>query len=119
MSLNRTKVCRDLSTAVVVFGWALVGGACRNSSSAEHPAQTDRQMVEPSINAVLDEFDEELMALSGVVGVYVGVMSDMKTPCLKVMVVQKTPALEIKIPKVLKGFPVVIEETGRIRPLEK
>src|SRR6266481_6200067 len=37
------------------------------------------------INAVLADHDKELMAISGVVGVYVGQLGDRKTPCLKVM----------------------------------
>jgi hypothetical protein len=32
-------------------------------------------------------------------------------------VIQKTPELEQKIPRTLEGYPVVIEETGEIRPL--
>ena len=71
------------------------------------------------INDVLRAHDRELLAITGVVGVYVGVLDDEKTPCLKVMVVKKTPELEHRIPKSLEGYPVVIEETGIIRPMPK
>jgi hypothetical protein len=74
-------------------------------------------MSRRDINAVLRDHDKELMALQGVVGVYVGVLDDGKTSCLKVMVVRKTPDLERAIPKSLEGYPVVIEETGVIRPM--
>src|SRR6266581_1176843 len=37
------------------------------------------------INAVLADHDKELLAIPGVVGVYVGLLSDQKTQCLKVM----------------------------------
>lgn len=69
------------------------------------------------INAVLRAHENKLMAIAGVVGVYVGLMDDGKTPCLKIMVVKKTKDLEQQIPKLLEGYPIVIEETGVIRPL--
>lgn len=74
-------------------------------------------MSKPDINEVLRAHDKELMAIPGVVGVYVGALEDGKSPCLKVMVVKKTPELERRIPKSLDGYPVVVEETGVIRPM--
>ncbi len=76
-------------------------------------------MSRPNISDVLRAHERELLAIPGVVGVYVGVLDDGKTPCLKVMVVRKTRELEQKIPKSLEGYPVVIEETGVIRPMPK
>ncbi len=70
------------------------------------------------INAVLADHDKELMAISGVVGVYVGQLSDRKTPCLKVMLARKDSTLERRIPRVIEGHPVVTEVTGEIRPLK-
>ena len=70
------------------------------------------------INAVLADHDQELLAIPGVVGVYVGLSSDEKTPCLKVMLARKDSALERRIPRVLEGYPVVTEVTGEIRPLK-
>jgi hypothetical protein len=69
------------------------------------------------INAVLKGHDRELMAHSGVVGIYVGLMKDDKTPCLRVMVIKATRELRQKIPASLEGYPVVIEETGVIKPM--
>jgi hypothetical protein len=69
------------------------------------------------INAVLRSHDRELLAINGVVGVYVGTRDDGKMPCLKVMVVANTAELERAIPKTLEGFPVIIEVTGEIKPL--
>jgi hypothetical protein len=69
------------------------------------------------IDAVLRAHDRELLAIKGVVGVYVGLLDDGKTPCLKVMVVAKTAELERAIPKTLEGYPVIIEVTGEVRPL--
>ena len=69
------------------------------------------------INEVLRAHDKELLALPGVVGVYVGVLPDGKTACLKVMLAQKSAETERAIPKGLEGYPVVIEVTGEIKPL--
>ena len=70
------------------------------------------------INAVLKDHDKELLAIPGVVGVYVGLLPDDKTPCLKVMVVKETEDLKRRIPKSIEGYPVLIEESGVIRPLK-
>jgi hypothetical protein len=71
------------------------------------------------IDAVLRAHDKELLAIRGVVGVYVGVLDDGKTPCLKVMLAEKSAEVERAIPKSIEGFPVVTEVTGEIRPLDK
>ena len=70
------------------------------------------------INAVLAAHDRELMARPGVVGVYVGLMADGKTSCLKVMLAKKNPELERSILRAIEGYPVVTEVTGEIRPLK-
>ena len=69
------------------------------------------------IHAVLKAHDRELLAHPGVVGVYVGLLNDGRTSCLRVMVVKSTPELKRQIPKSLEGHPVVLEATGVIRPL--
>ncbi|MDA3833309.1 MAG: hypothetical protein PF495_07925 [Spirochaetales bacterium] len=75
-------------------------------------------MIRKDINTVLQDHDKELLAIPGVVGVYVGLLPDDKTPCLKVMVVKETEDLKRLIPKSIEGYPVLIEESGVIRPLE-
>ena len=75
--------------------------------------------TKPDINAVVTARSRELMSIPGVVGVYVGLMDDKKTPCIKVMLERKTPENEHAIPRDLEGYPVIAEVTGKIRPLEK
>lgn len=70
------------------------------------------------INEVMEAHVANLMALPGVVGVFIGAL-DNGTPCIKVMVVKTTPELEKKIPPDLEGHPVLIVETGEIRPLSE
>ena len=69
------------------------------------------------INAVLAAHDRQLLDLPAVVGVYVGVLADGKTPCLKVMPARPTPETERKITRKIGGYPVVTEISGEIRPL--
>lgn len=70
------------------------------------------------INAVLAEHDKELMSIPGVVGVYVGLLQDQKTLCLKVMLARKDASLERRIPQTLEGYPVVTEVTGFVKPMK-
>jgi hypothetical protein len=91
---------------------ALLLGGCQTSMTPEDSRETRRD-----INAVLADHDRELLALPGVVGVYVGLLPDQKTECLKVMLARKDPNLERTIPRRLEGYPVVTEVTGEIRPL--
>jgi hypothetical protein len=82
-------------------------------------------MSEPSptprrdINAVLAEHDDRLLAIPGVVGVYVGLKEDGKTPCLKVMLSERKSSAEQRIPAAIEGYAVVLELTGELRPLQK
>ena len=74
-------------------------------------------MAKPDIHEVKEVHAARLLSVRGVVGVYVGELAD-KTPCIGVMVVRRTSALEKQIPKFLEGYPVRIEETGQVRPLK-
>ena len=74
-------------------------------------------MTRKDINDVLRAHDQELMAIPGVVGVYVGLLPDDKTSCLVVMVVKVTKDLRKKIPESIEGYLVLLEESGIIRPL--
>jgi hypothetical protein len=83
----------------------------------ENMAQNNSASPKRDINAVLRDHDQKLLAIPGVVGVYVAVLDDGKTPCLKVMLARKSAETERAIPKTLEGYPVVTEVTGEIRPL--
>jgi hypothetical protein len=94
--------------SLVVF--ALASGCQENMAQNKITPKRD-------INEVLRDHDKELLAIPGVVGVYVAVLEDGKTPCLKVMLAQKSAETERAIPKTLEGYPVLSEVTGEIRPL--
>lgn len=95
----------------IVVGLALV---CGCQSEMKNPSSPQRD-----INSVLADNDKQLLAIPGVVGVYVGLMADGKTKCLKVMLAKKDSELERSIPRTLEGYPVITEVTGEIRPLQK
>lgn len=87
--------------------------------ASSHPIMAQEKSASPrrDINDVLRAHDKELLAIPGVVGVYVGVMDDGKTSCLKVMLARTSPEIERALPKTLEGYPVMPEVTGEIRPL--
>jgi len=74
-------------------------------------------MAAKRIEEVLKEHTKELMSVPGVVGTAQGLCDD--KPCIKVYVLKKTPELGQKIPDILEGYPVMIEETGEFRALPK
>ena len=71
------------------------------------------------INAVLAAHDRELLSRPGVVGVYVGLMNDQQTPCLKVMLATDDAGVKRTIPKAIEGYPVLPEVTGPIQPMTR
>ena len=75
-------------------------------------------MTVKSIEQVQEAHTPALMSLAGVVGTFIGVTADGR-PCIKVMVIRRTRALEAKIPTQLEGYPVEIFESGEIRPLSE
>ena len=86
-------------------------------SAGQNMAQTNSSSARRDINAVLKEHEKQLMAIPDVVGVYVGVLADGRTPCLKIMLAKETDRRAI--PQTLEGYPVIAEVTGEIRPRTK
>jgi hypothetical protein len=105
-------------TGALLFACALACAIVTFSRPTfEIMAQDKSATPRHDINEVLRAHDKELLAIQGVVGVYVGLLEDGKTPCLKVMLAQKSAETERAIPKTLDGYPLVTEVTGEIRPL--
>lgn len=65
-----------------------------------------------AIEEIQEQYESELMAIDGVVGVGIGTCKG--DPCIKVYVENKYPDLEAKIPKQLNEFKVDTEVTGPI-----
>jgi hypothetical protein len=98
--------------------WTSVLSVTLTAGCLNHMKHDSTSQPRRDINAVLADHDQELMATPGIVGVYVGVLPDERTPCLKVMLARNDPALKKKVPQILEGFPVVTEVTGEIKPLK-
>ena len=92
----------------LVCGLVLVGSLAIAQNASPVPRR--------DINAVLAAHDKALLAIPGVVGVYVGTL-DGGTPCLKVMLAEKNVETERQVPPAIEGYAVVTEVTGEIRPL--
>src|SRR5947207_14574275 len=105
MKEGQRSVCYVLLNATF-----LIGGRSNRAQSNSPPPKRE-------INAVLRDHDKELMTIPNVVGVYVAVLGDGKTPCLKVMLSRKSSATEQAIPRSIEGYDVITEVTGDIRPL--
>jgi hypothetical protein len=82
-----------------------------------HSNSKRNPMVAKAIDEVLREHVKPLMSIPGVVGAGQGLCEG--KPCIKVYVIEKTPEMEQKIPDILDGYPVMVEETGPIKALPK
>lgn len=101
-------IVKILLTPLLVL--TIVGGAYSKSSAADHLG-TGR-VAGKKVKEVLERHTEELMSLPGVTGIAEGLYHG--SPCIKVLVIKKTPELEEQIPSSLEDYPVMIEETGKI-----
>ncbi len=101
-----------------VLGVAVVLGAAhapaRHGTAAEGKGKA---MADMSITQALKEATPGLMKIEGVVGTAQGLCEG--APCIKVYVARKTPELLGQIPATIAGHPVVIEETGPFKALER
>ena len=96
-------------------GWAAAVFIALPHATMSDTSPTPRR----DINAVLAEHDDRLLAIPGVVGVYVAVLADGRTPCLKVMLARDDAAIKRALPRSIDGYPVITEATGELRPLRE
>jgi hypothetical protein len=89
-------------------GTDIVGPSCDTGTVSTVGTPDSRPIQE-----VMNDHASALMRTPGVVGVGIGQCSD--RPCIKVFVVEKTPALVASVPSTLDGYDVVIEATGDFR----
>jgi hypothetical protein len=89
-----------------------VGGADVSETSRVDVDEVGEAM---SIDDVLRENEERLMATDGVVGV--GITESGGAPALSVMVKELTPKVRSDIPRELRGYPVKVEVVGEVRAL--
>lgn len=95
---------------------AVTNGAAACAKREAARPQTEGTVPDKTIEAVLQQHTDRLMSVPGVVGTAIGECQG--KPCIKVLVVRKTPQVLGRIPPTLEGFPVAVEETGEIRALD-
>ena len=74
-------------------------------------------MGQKNIKEVKEEWEESLMAISGVMAVGIGLTKDRREKCIKVYLDRKASAQGAQIPRVIEGYPVEVEIRKTIRPL--
>jgi hypothetical protein len=104
----------DVPLAPLCFTVILVVSICQQTM-----AQNSSPAPRRDINAVLVAHDKQLLAIPGVVGIYVATLDDGRTPCLKIILAEDKLELRGVFPTMIEGYPVVLEVTGEIRALDK
>jgi len=87
---------------------AAVVAACSGTHSGGAPVATR------SIDEVLADHTDSLMAIPGVVGTAIGLCDGAR--CIKVLVADSSAPAARRIPSRLEGYRVVVEVTGAIKP---
>jgi len=104
--------------AHLVIVLSLIVAVTLHQISSAHPQRKDSSMVsKKTITDILSKHTDFLMAIPGVIGTGEGRKNN--KPCILVFVVKRTAQLAKKIPKNIERYPVVIEETGIVRPLSR
>jgi len=99
-----------LAAPIVVIAATLMAFA-----KDEMPRPGENLVPPKSIDTVIEENNSRLLSIPGVVGTAESLCDD--STCIKVYVIKESLELALQIPKVIDGYPVVIEETGEINVL--
>ncbi len=99
----------------IILIFILVSCSC---TFCDAQVEDNSKMQTKSIEQVMKENRENLLAIPGVQGFYQGMLED-ESDCIVVMINEFTEEIQKQIPDTLEGFPVVIEEGGEIIPLHK
>jgi hypothetical protein len=111
--LNSLEVLKVLALSVMCL---YILQCCRSKDKKD-----DDMGNKPSvrdINKVIDAHSKEWMSLPGIVGCYVSI-NEKGDSCIVIMAVKKTTEITKKIPKTIEGYPVEIQESGEVKPLER
>lgn len=74
-------------------------------------------MTSKTIEQVQKEHIDDWMSIPGIEGTAIGLFEG--KPCIKIFSSKKAEDLREKIPTIVDGYPVVIEETGTFRALDQ
>lgn len=99
---------------VIVALLGLSAVACEQQDAGAQPRST--AMPDKTIEQVLSEHTDRLMSIPGVVGTAQGECAG--TPCIKVLVVEQTPAILNEVPSSIDGYTVELLTAGEIKALD-
>ena len=74
-------------------------------------------MASKTIARVIREHSSHLLKIPGVVGISQGLVGNQ--PYVRILVKQRTPALQESLPQVLDGYPVAVEITGPLEAVDE
>lgn len=103
---------RLLPVLAAVAALAGIPACTGESARTENP----NAMPARDLDTVIKESAPSVLAVPGVEGLY-GSVDENGEPCIKVTVIRDTPELRRSLPETLGGYPVVVVETGPIRPM--
>lgn len=84
----------------------------------EAQVRDSSNMQRKSIEQVLEDNRDPLLSTPGVQGFYQGQLESGED-CIVIMVLNVTPEIKSKFGDTLEGYPIVLEEGGEIRPLDR
>ena len=113
ISAEKTRAAAILGLLLSLWFAATMVSCSRGQAVS---GQEGQPMPNKSLEEVLQEHTDSLMAISGVVGTAQG-LCDGK-PCIRVFVVKKSDELLSQIPPEIEGYPVDVQETGEFRKLD-
>jgi hypothetical protein len=77
------------------------------------PPDTSKGAPAMTINTVIQSHAEELLEISGVVGVAQGTHEGHSV--VQILVERRTPELVARLPRTLDGYPVIVVQAGELR----
>ena len=101
-----------LNIGAIIAAGSIAGCFCTGPSDLEK----GQSMPERTIEQVQEEHTNAWMAIPGVVGTAIGLHEG--KPCIKIFTSSKPQQIREKIPSIIEGYPVIIEETGPFRALD-
>ncbi|HKZ22032.1 MAG TPA: hypothetical protein VJ165_02395 [candidate division Zixibacteria bacterium] len=105
---------RAITKLIILSALLLICGLTCTKSKVDQQSKPD-QMTNKPIEEVLKEHTPHLMSIPGVTGTAQGELDG--KPCIKVYVVKETEELKKQVPKEIEGYPVEIQESGVIKPM--
>ncbi len=111
-------MCRRIAIVLLnICVMSAAGSVTGCSYTGPGGLEKGQYMPDKTIEQVLKDRTDEWMAIPGVEGTAIGLYEGKR--CIKIFTSSKPQQLRDKIPPMVEGHPVIIEETGAFRALEQ